>query len=74
MKHSIKIDLDQERERITAVVYLSDDDRNRWIRSAKIDVSIPKEEVMNLPLQDVEKKMLDQAYDFLSQALSARKP
>lgn len=74
MESSVSIDVDTKRERITAIVRMFDDDRDRWIRSAKIEVSIPKEKVMNEPLQTVEKMMLDEAYTFLSQALSSRQP
>ena len=65
---------DVNTQRVTALVKFTDDDRDKWIRSAKVEVSIPKETIMNVSLIEIEKKLVDQAYEFLSQALSARHP
>lgn len=60
------------RDRITAIVDITDDDRDKWIRSAAIEVSIPKDKVMTASVQDTEKMLVDEAFAFLTQVLSSR--
>lgn len=63
---------DADRDCITAIVDITDDDRDAWIRSAAIEVSIPKDKVMTASLQVTEKILINEAFAFLSQVLSSR--
>lgn len=57
---------------ITAVVTFNDNDRERWIRNCEVEIFVEKEKIKAASLEEIERIALDQAYDFLSQALSAR--
>jgi hypothetical protein len=64
--------LDVNSNMVIGIVKFSDDDRASQIRSAKVSISLPREEIKNLPFHEVEKMMIQTAFDYLSEILSTR--
>ncbi len=55
---------------IWANISFSYDDRDSWIRSCQAEIDLKKQEITGLPLDEIEKLAVRQAYSFLEEIIA----
>ena len=59
---------------IWANIYFNYDDRDCWIRTCRAEIDFNKQEIKGLPLDEIEKFAVSQAYSFLEETIAKCDP